>query len=192
MNSLNVSNINLRSPYTVWEENGEYVFISENNILYAVGFEYDDSIRYGAFWLNIINRSQKKSPNDKKLQYTIICIIEEFFRVNPNILLYVCDSANSQQAMRSRLFLRWFNSYSRNESFIIKIAVINDDGEDNYVAMIVQRSNSQIDEILKYYEDEIAMFTNKTKKSLLEKLYYHKNLPNSLAVRDFLYIFAVG
>ncbi|MDO5130735.1 MAG: DUF6169 family protein, partial [Prevotellaceae bacterium] len=84
-----------------------------------------------------------------------------FFRVNPNILLYVCDSANSQQAMRSRLFLRWFNSYSRNESFIIKIAVINDDGEDNYVAMIVQRSNSQIDEILKYYEDEIAMFTNK-------------------------------
>ena len=63
--------------------------------------------------------------------------------------------------MRSRLFLRWFNSYSRNESFIIKIAVINDDGEDNYVAMIVQRSNSQIDEILKYYEDEIAMFTNK-------------------------------
>lgn len=84
MNSLNVSNINLRSPYTVWEENGEYVFISENNILYAVGFEYDDSIRYGAFWLNIINRSQKKSPNDKKLQYTIICIIEEFFRVNPN------------------------------------------------------------------------------------------------------------
>ena len=75
--------------------------------------------------------------------------------------MYVCDSANSQQAMRSRLFLRWFNSYSRNESFIIKIAVINDDGEDNYVAMIVQRSNSQIDEILKYYEDEIAMFTNK-------------------------------
>ena len=68
----------------------EYVFISENNILYAIGFEYDDSIRYGAFWLNIINRSQKKSPNDKKLQYTIICVIEEFFRVNPNILLYVC------------------------------------------------------------------------------------------------------
>ena len=39
--------------------------------------------------------------------------------------------------------------------------MINDDGEDNYVAMIVQRSNSQIDEILKYYEDEITMFTNK-------------------------------
>ena len=53
MNSLNVSNINLRSPYTVWEENGEYVFISENNILYAVGFEYDDSIRYGALPLYI-------------------------------------------------------------------------------------------------------------------------------------------
>ena len=90
MNTLCISNINLRSPYAVWEENGEYVFISENNILYAIGFEYDDSIRYGAFWLNIINRSQKKSPNDKKLQYTIICVIEEFFRVNPNILLYVC------------------------------------------------------------------------------------------------------
>ena len=81
--------------------------------------------------------------------------------MNPNILLYVCDSANDQQAMRSRLFLRWFNNYSGNESFIIKTAVINEGGEDNYVAMIVQRNNSQIDEILKYYEDEIAMFTNK-------------------------------
>ena len=38
---------------------------------------------------------------------------------------------------------------------------LNEGGEDNYVAMIVQRDNSQIDEILKYYEDEIAMFTNK-------------------------------
>ena len=161
MNPLCISNINLRSPYAVWEENGEYVFISENNILYAIGFEYDDSIRYGAFWLNIINRSQKKSPNDKKLQYTIICVIEEFFRVNPNILLYVCDSANDQQAMRSRLSPRRYNNYSLNESFIIQTAVLNEGGEDNYVAMIVQRNNSQIDEILKYYEDEIAMFTNK-------------------------------
>ena len=63
--------------------------------------------------------------------------------------------------MRSRLFLRWFSNYSGNESFIIKTAVINEGGEDNYVAMIVQRDNSQIDEILKYYEDEIAMLTNK-------------------------------
>ena len=38
MNPLCISNINLRSPYAVWEENGEYVFISENNILYAIGF----------------------------------------------------------------------------------------------------------------------------------------------------------
>ena len=161
MNPLCVSNINLRSPYTVWEENGEYVFISDNNILYAVGFEFDESIPFGAFWLNIINKSNKKSPNDKKLQYTVICIIEEFFIANPNILLYVCDSANAQQAMRSRLFLRWFNNYTGNDSFLIKTAVINDDGEDNYVAMIVQRNNSQIEEILKYYEEEVAMFTNK-------------------------------
>ena len=43
----------------------------------------------------------------------------------------------------------------------IKTAVINDDGEDNYVAMIVQRSNSKLEEILKYYKEEVAMFTNK-------------------------------
>ncbi len=27
---------------------------------------------------------------------------------NPDILLYMCDSANNQQAQRSRLFLHWF------------------------------------------------------------------------------------
>ena len=59
------------------------------------------------------------------------------------------------KTMRSRLFLRWFNNYTGNDSFLIKTAVINDDGEDNYVAMIVQRNNSQIEEenvdkIIKY------------------------------------------
>ncbi|WP_219817613.1 DUF6169 family protein [Xylanibacter ruminicola] len=42
--------------------------------------------------------SQEKSPGDIKIQKTIICIIEEFFRKNPDILLYMCSTEDNHQA----------------------------------------------------------------------------------------------
>ena len=42
---------------------------------------------------------------------SVVRIIIEFFRANPDILLYMCDNANNQQAQRNRLFLRWFMGF---------------------------------------------------------------------------------
>ena len=110
MNKLNLSQINILAPYPVWYEGAELLFKTDHNILYSAAFELDDMLNIKAYWFRITNRSGKKSPNDKKVQQTIIHIIEEFFRTNPDILLYICDNANEQQAQRDRLFLRWFNA----------------------------------------------------------------------------------
>lgn len=158
MNSLDLSKVNVVSPYTVWCSGEDYHFITDNDILYVVNFEKDENIEFGAYWFNLTNIKNKKSPNDYKLQLAVICIIEEFFNKNPDILLYICDSANRQQAMRSRLFLRWFNSFREKENFIIRTALLLDDDEENYIAMIVQRDNPDIDSILEYFENEIGMF----------------------------------
>lgn len=158
MNSLDLSKVNVVSPYTVWCSGEDYNFITDNDILYVVNFEKDENIEFGAYWFNLTNIKNKKSPNDYKLQLAVICIIEEFFNKNPDILLYICDSANRQQTMRSRLFLRWFNSFREKENFIIRTALLLDDDEENYIAMIVQRDNPDIDSILEYFENEIGMF----------------------------------
>ena len=98
-----------------------------------------------------------------KIAQTIICIIEEFFLQNPEVLLYMCSTDNGQQAQRARLFLRWFNGYEQQKKYSIKsYDVRSTDAEGKptkeYVALIIQRTNPRLDEIIACFDREIAMF----------------------------------
>ena len=157
---LNLYRINITSPYTVWQEDDEWHFTSYYGIQFSIGFEEVEGTPVSAYWFNLINRSHKSSPNDKNVQKTIVCIIEEFFRTNPDILLYLCDSANDQQEVRSRLFLRWFDTYAQKDKFTIRTAVLSDEGVSDYVAMIVQNNNPNIEYILQFFDSEISLFTD--------------------------------
>lgn len=162
MNEFNFSRINLFSPYPVWKEEDEMLFKTDYDNLYSVSFDLDEMLNMVAYWFRITNRSGKKSPNDKKVQQTVIVIIEEFFRVNPDILLYMCDTANEQQAQRDRLFLRWFNAYSQKGKYVIKTAVVMDEGMANYVSLIVPTIHPELNNIIATFDSEISMFqTNK-------------------------------
>lgn len=92
------------------------------------------------------------------MRETIICIIEEFFHQNPDILLYMCDNANDQQSQRARLFLRWFNGAEQKKKYDIRTALLTEDGIDSYIALIIQRSHPQYDDILHVFDTEIALF----------------------------------
>lgn len=159
MNALDINRIARFSPYNVWREGEEYRFETENGILYAVSFESESMFGdIPAYWFGLANRSQKASPNDIKIRATVTCIIEEFFRVNPDILLYLCDSANDQQAVRSRLFLHWFNGYAKQQDFYIRSEIVFDEGEENYIALIVQRSNPQLPAIIDMFDTIVSQF----------------------------------
>ena len=65
----------------------------------------------------------------------------------------------NRQVQRSRLFLRWFNGAEQQKRYAIRSAEIH--GENNrmeYVALIVERSNPHLDEILSIFDEETAMF----------------------------------
>lgn len=159
MNELNLSRINIASPYKVWFEDGEYRFITDNDIMYALGFDQDYMGTFLVYWFNLINRSITKSPGDSKLEITVSIVIEEFFRCNPDVLLYLCDSANGQQAMRARLFGYWFSKFDKHSLFEIKSAIISDEGEDNYVSMIIKKSHPHYNEIISVFDNEIQTFS---------------------------------
>ena len=98
-----------------------------------------------------------------KIAQTVVCIIEEFFRLNPEVLLYMCSTDNGQQAMRNRLFLRWFNGYEQQKRYLIRSTEVRGIGPDNkpieeYVALIIQRGHPLLDEIVSRFDSEIAMF----------------------------------
>lgn len=113
--------------------------------------------------LSSVRPTNGGSPGDVKIAQTVICIIEEFFLKNPEVLLYMCSTDNGQQAQRARLFLHWFNGYEQQKKYAIKSCDIKStDAEGNptkeYVALIIQRTHPQFDEIISFFDEEIAMF----------------------------------
>lgn len=159
MNVLNLEMINSHSEYQVFlSQTGKYLFKTDFDILYAVDFELDNNPYYTAYWFNLTNPKNTKSPGDIKIAQTVICIIEEFFRLNPEVLLYMCSTDNGQQAMRNRLFLRWFSGYEQQKKYAIKSSEVRSEGYNEYVALIIQRSHPQFQEIMSRFEDEIELF----------------------------------
>lgn len=159
MNALDLNMVNSHADYLVWlSPSGKFVFKTDHNILYAVDFELDSNPYYTAYWFNLTNPNHQKSPGDIKIAQTVICIIEEFFRQNPNILLYMCSTDNGQQAQRARLFLRWFNGYEQQRKYVIKASDVRGEGLTEYVALIVQRSHPQLEEIIQRFDEELGMF----------------------------------
>lgn len=95
---------------------------------------------------------------DYDIVYTVSFDEEDaFVDDNPDILLYICDSSNDQQAQRDRLFLSWFNSYGKDR-FSILTALVTDENEENYIAMILLKEHPHYDAIAKRFNEEIAMF----------------------------------
>ena len=160
MNTLNLNLINAHSEYLVWlSPNGKYLFKTNYDILYAVDFELDSNPYFTAYWSNLTNLEHQSSPGDPKIPQTVICIIEEFFRQNPDILLYMCSTEGGQQAQRARLFLRWFNGSEQNKYYVARsVEIHGEDSRKEYVAIIVQRSNPQLQNILAVFEKETTMF----------------------------------
>ena len=113
MKALDINRININAPYKVWSDETRFPIESDHGIKYLVDFELDSNPYFTAYWFNLANPQHQKSPGDVKIAQTVICIIEEFFRVNPEVLLYMCSTDNGQQAQRARLFLRWFNGYEQ-------------------------------------------------------------------------------
>ena len=159
MNRLDIDNINDRAPYDVaYDDDGEIIFLTDNGISYSVTFDDDSNPYYAAYWFNLTNLNNISSPSDKKIAQTVICIIEEFFRQNPDILLYMCSTDGGQQAQRSRLFFRWFNGAEQQKHYYIRATEIKGEDGIDYVACIVQRNNPHLGEIIELFDSDITMF----------------------------------
>lgn len=85
INVLSIDKINSITPYHVqlFEKDGSYRFVTDNDVKLAVSFMYDDMIiQEGAYQLIIANLNNRKSPRDTKVKDTIMSIVEEFFDKN--------------------------------------------------------------------------------------------------------------
>ena len=83
---------------------------------------------------------------------TILYLLESFFKVNNDILLYICETGDGKQAMRNRLFIRWFQQYSEHHLYCLKTVEIQAEGMMNFAAIIVRYDNPRINEIIQEFD----------------------------------------
>ncbi len=71
---------------------------------------------------------------------------------------HMCDSANNQQAQRSRLFLYWFSAYGKQKEYYTCTEMVKDEDEENYISIIVKKSHPQLNAIINLFNKQIEMF----------------------------------
>ena len=98
MKELNIDQINCHAPYDVCcDRDGAILFRTDYGVEYSVTFDDDANPYFTAYWFNLSNMNARTSPGDPKVAQTVICIIEEFFRQNPDILLYIARQEVSRR-----------------------------------------------------------------------------------------------
>ena len=74
-------------------------------------------------------------------------------------MLYICESGDGKQQMRSRLFEFWFSTYRLKNRFLMMPASIEDmDGIENFAALIIRKDNPKFVDIVSEFSNTVAMF----------------------------------
>lgn len=163
MNSLSATAINRTSPYAVMPET-EYTFsfVTDKNCAYELGFVEDQMISdEGVYQFFIKNVDDINPVKDIKIRQTVVAVLEEFFNTNNDVVLYICDTRDGKQNLRSRLFTMWFSSYSSQGAYYFKSYSINVADEEFYAAIIMRKNNPQFDVFIQSFEDFVSDFKDK-------------------------------
>lgn len=160
MNQLVFSRIQANSPYNIEEvANGIYLFETDNGVLYKIEFEEDSAIgNCDTYQFYINNVRHIRTVRDTKVKQTVMAILIEFFHVNASVVLYVCDTSDGRQRKRSLLFQRWFQEYDHADQFTVLFGRIRDENTDNYVGIIVERTNPKYQSVIDDFNETLAMF----------------------------------
>lgn len=102
---------------------------------------------------------KRADDGDYVFKNTTLIIVDAFFRENLDGLLYMCDTSDSREAARNRLFLRWFEESAEPDRFTIKTASAVIEGQGIYAAIIVENRNPLAKAIVDDFELTAQMLT---------------------------------
>lgn len=162
---INPTDINTYAPYRVesTQHDGEVTFITDYGVRYLVEFEEDNSLMsFRSYQLVVINANNKKTRRDPKIKATIIAIIENFFKINNSTLLYICETGDQKQHLRSKLFEYWFANYERNLLYtMLSSSIVDEEGVVNYAAIVLRNDNPNITQIVAEFAETVRILTQK-------------------------------
>jgi len=159
---LSVDRINKKSPYWVIQlSDMQFRFITRNGIKYRVGFLPDEYfLGDKAYHFYIDNEDDSFAPKDIEVFNVIKTIIEEFFRQDSSVMLYICDAQDQRQKIRSNLYKRWFDGYKQKKRLTLKDEELDFNGYIVYTGMILRNDHPEYESIISDYKAFIERAVN--------------------------------
>lgn len=167
MISLPQERINQAAPYEIRVlQDRSAFFTTDDGLHYIVSFDPDDvSLSHLCYQLVIVNVDNLPSPRDIKLRDTIVAIVEGFFALNNEVMLYICETSDGKQALRNRLFQYWYSRYERKQEFTFLSASIKDEeGIINYATLIIRNDNPDYTEMVNEFALTVKVLNDKPKE----------------------------
>lgn len=158
MLNLSAERINLTSPYKViLGDANSFYFTTCKGVTYNVGFVSDYMLAdEGVYQFYIVEVNHTHASKDPLVKRTIFCVIEEFFLLEPNVMLFICDTSDMRQGMRSRLFRLWFEEYEQHDMFTMINEEITFDGVVYYGSIILRNTHPQYNDLIDKFHAVIA------------------------------------
>ena len=162
MKDFNLDRINIKAPYKVSFDGKQYIFETQHGLHYEIRFFVEQPIGGCETWqFSFAKAEDTPTPEDPYVRFTLFAVIDEFFAENDNVLLYICDTSDSREAARNRLFIRWFKQSAQPDRFTIRSANTTIEGQGFYAAIIVENRNPLLTDITADFDKTAVSLTNK-------------------------------
>lgn len=150
---LSVDNINKESPYWVIQlDDMQFRFRTSAGTVYHIGFSPDSYFMPGYAYHFHISSNDDHAPKDPCVIKVITCVIEEFFRNNTSVMLYICDSYDNRELTRANLYKRWFDNYPHKDQLILRTAEIQFNENCVYSGIIIRKDNPNNEKIIENFD----------------------------------------
>lgn len=162
MKPLNLDRINAKVPYKVETDGKQFFFVTRHGLHYEIRFFEEEPIGGCETWqFSFAKAEESSAAEDPYVRFTLFAVIDEFFVENDNVMLYICDTSDSREAARNRLFIRWFKQSAEPNRFTIRTANAVIEGQGFYAAIIVENRNPLLTDITADFDQTAVTLTNK-------------------------------
>lgn len=140
----------------------QFSFVTRHGLHYEIRFFEEQPIGGCETWqFSFAKAEDTPAAEDPYVRFTLFAVIDEFFTENDNVMLYICDTSDSREAARNRLFIRWFKQSAEPGRFTIRTANATIEGQGFYAAIIVENRNPLLTDITADFDQTAVALTNK-------------------------------
>lgn len=160
---ISLSALNQKSPYLL-ESSGMYsfAFTTDQGKRYEIGFIQDLMISdEGVYQFFITTKDKFKTALDKKIQQTVMVLLEEFFTNEGVVLDYICAIEDHRQAGRNRMFHQWFSNSTKKDDYCLRSINVKVEDTEYYSSVIMRNDNPRLESMNEAIDRFIEDFQDK-------------------------------